>query len=387
MGSPLALEVGEECQALRARGPALRLFRQLVEGRLRGENVAKPAQGAGRVQHHAHRLPGAGDGVAEGVDSRLGVVGVRGQRGQHDTRGAEHDRDDARLDDADAERGRLLVAGSGDLGGFVDRREPVARNVERGQHVVAPAPVLDVEEQRARGVRGVEHPLARQPETDVVLRQHDTADPAVDVGLVAAQPEQLRGREARKRPVAGERDQPLEADALLDLGALGPGALVVPEDRGPQDAVVLVEADETVHLAGEADSGGSTPRRASALSLARSQSSGSCSDQPGCGVESGYVSSADETTSPSGVIAIALTPVVPTSRPTSAVTRRRAPRTRARTPAPRPYACCASRRAASSILAATESMNRQCRTLRFTAATASSVYGYRSNPSRSPFSP
>src|SRR5262249_32113621 len=60
----------------------------------------------------------------------------------------------------------------------------------------------------------------------------------------------------------------------------------------------------------------STPSSASARSLARSQSSGSCSDQPGRGVESGYSSSAEATTSPSGVTAIALTPVVPTSRPT-----------------------------------------------------------------------
>ena len=49
--------------------------------------------------------------------------------------------------------------------------------------------------------------------------------------------------------------RPLEADALLDLGALGRRALVVPEDRGAQHPVVLVERDEAVHLAGEADRG------------------------------------------------------------------------------------------------------------------------------------
>src|SRR5439155_3902316 len=57
----------------------------------------------------------------------------------------------------------------------------------------------------------------------------------------------------------GQRDQPLKADALLDLGTLGRGALVVPEDRRPQDAVVLVEADEAVHLSGEADGRGPVP--------------------------------------------------------------------------------------------------------------------------------
>src|SRR6478752_2671319 len=51
---------------------------------------------------------------------------------------------------------------------------------------------------------------------------------------------------------------------------------------------------------------------------ARHQSAGSCSAQPGSGVESGYGSSAVASNSPSGEIAIALTPVVPTSSPISA---------------------------------------------------------------------
>src|SRR4051794_37499817 len=51
------------------------------------------------------------------------------------------------------------------------------------------------------------------------------------------------------------------------------------------------------------------------------------------------------------------------------------------------FAACASRSAASSIFAATPSMKRHCSTERFTASTASSVYGYRSTPSRSPFEP
>ena len=40
---------------------------------------------------------------------------------------------------------------------------------------------------------------------------------------------------------------------LLDLGALGAGALVVPEDRRPQHPVGGVEQDEPVHLAGQPD--------------------------------------------------------------------------------------------------------------------------------------
>src|SRR5215207_10802940 len=61
----------------------------------------------------------------------------------------------------------------------------------------------------------------------------------------------------------------------------------------------------------------STLNPASACSLARHQSSGSCSAQPGRGVDSGYGTSQRAITSPSSATASALTAVVPTSSPTS----------------------------------------------------------------------
>ncbi len=80
-------------------------------------------------------------------------------------------------------------------------------------------------------------------------------DAREDVGFVSTQPEQLGRGESRKRPVAGEGDQPVEADELLDLGALGARALVVPEDGRAENAVIRVETDQTVHLSREADPG------------------------------------------------------------------------------------------------------------------------------------
>ena len=90
--------------------------------------------------------------------------------------------------------------------------------------------------------------------------------------------------------------------ALLDLGALGGRALVVPEDRRPQHLSVRVEQDEPVHLPGEPDRPVLQPAQRRAR-RARHQSSGSCSAQPGCGIESGYSSSARASTSPVSEIA------------------------------------------------------------------------------------
>ena len=136
----------------------------------------------------------------------------------------------------------------------------------------------------------------------------------------AAQPEQLRRREARERPIPRERDQALEADALLDLRALGRRALVVPEDRGrstsprssrhtrpciwPERPIVRRSHAE----AGERGLARAPPvlgillrparlRRREAVALLRRGEHLAV-----------------------GVIASALTPVVPTSSPTSVVT-------------------------------------------------------------------
>src|SRR5918995_2804931 len=204
---------------------------------------------------------------------------------------------------------------------------------------------------------------------------------------MSAQPQELGCREARERPVPRQLDQALEPDARLDLRALGRRALVVPEDRRSEDVASLVQADEPVHLAREPHSallGPEAPERRLArpppilgillrpAGLRRRQpvvllrgcddlsvgGDGECLDAGRADVE------ADQGRH---------------SAPRAAYTS-----SYARTASLR---CCASRSAASSIFAATESMKRHCRTLRFTASTASSVYGYRSNPRRSPFSP
>ena len=68
---------------------------------------------------------------------------------------------------------------------------------------VRPAPARHVEQQRAAGVRHVDGLLAAQAQPHVVLGQQHRRDPPVGLGLVAAQPQQLRRGEAGERPVAG----------------------------------------------------------------------------------------------------------------------------------------------------------------------------------------
>ena len=107
--------------------------------------------------------------------------------------------------------------------------------------------------------------LARKAQADIVLRQEHVRDPRVRGRLVAAQPQQLRRREAGERTVPGQLDQPCKPDPLFDLGALRFRPLVVPEDRRPKHAISIVENDETVHLTGEPDRGRLAPERGQRL--------------------------------------------------------------------------------------------------------------------------
>ena len=112
----------------------------------------------------------------------------------------------------------------------------------------------------------------------------------------------------------------VEADPLLDLVALRSGALVVPEDRRPHDPVLRVERHEAVHLPREADPDDRPPPELRERGLARAPPVlrvllGPAG--PRRRERVGALRARDHL--PSGVIAIALTPVVPTSRPAMSV--------------------------------------------------------------------
>ena len=94
--------------------------------------------------------------------------------------------------------------------------------------------------------------------------------------------------EARQSTVPRQPDELAEPEAILDLGALLPGPLVVPEDGRAEDAVGVVEGDEPVHLAGEPDARDAVASDLGERGLGRAPPvPGSCSAHPGSGVASG----------------------------------------------------------------------------------------------------
>ncbi len=93
---------------------------------------------------------------------------------------------------------------------------------------------------------------AREAVGDVVAREHELVDPGEQLRLVAGDPCQLRGGEvARRVERMGEAE--IAAESLQRLGADRHGPRIAPDDRFAERMPRSVEADQPVHLVGDAD--------------------------------------------------------------------------------------------------------------------------------------
>jgi hypothetical protein len=120
-----------------------------------------------------------------------------------------------------------------------------------GEERLAPAPTRNVEPQGARRIRHVGCFLAGHPQADVILGEQHGRDLREDLRLVAADPFELGGGEARHHDVATDGAE--VTGRVFQRGAFGERAPVVPQDRGAQGPVVRAEQGRAVHLPGEPD--------------------------------------------------------------------------------------------------------------------------------------
>ena len=82
------------------------------------------------------------------------------------------------------------------LVGFVDPRQLFLADAADIQHLSGPAAVLHVEDQHAGSIGHVRAMNAGQPVRNIVLREHDLADPGKILGLFVLHPQDLRRRKA-----------------------------------------------------------------------------------------------------------------------------------------------------------------------------------------------
>ena len=270
------------------------------------ERVAQPAQRARRRQHHAHRVPGAGHGVAERVHARL-RVGRETRRSAANTtpevpsttetgpgRSTPTPSAPAAWSPAPAATGTARPAVVARYRRALEQRRQPARGRAPARRAPrrSSARCGDVEQQRPGRVGDVGGVLAAQPQADVVLgqqrswrsgRRQSGSWRRSHSSFGAVKPGSAR------LPVSSiSRSRPTVSSISAHSAA---GALVVPEDRRAQHAVAPRRARPARASGRESPIPSGAPAAAAAAtstdSVACHQSSGSCSAQPGRGVESG----------------------------------------------------------------------------------------------------
>ena len=117
----------------------------------------------------------------------------------------------------------------------------------RLQNRCGPAALTDIEPERSGRVRHVLDHLAGQPIADIGFWQQHLGYSCEDFWLVARDPHQLGGGEARHRKIAGNPVQ--QRTVLRELDAFGMSAAVIPENGRTQGPIVRAEQRGTVHLA------------------------------------------------------------------------------------------------------------------------------------------
>ena len=302
-----------------------------------------PSQGAGCREDHGHLVPKARQGVAEGMHAAVGIGAIGGVGGEIDAGGSERDEARARGDGAYADGTGGLVTGAadhrhfshspsccecgsqraGDFRSFHESRHVGQVKLRRRQHLFRPSPPRHIEPKRAGGVRHLANELAGKAMPQPVLRQQHLARGGEQRRLVAANPDELRRREARHGAVAGDGE---DFGAFLHPLAFGIRAAVVPKNGGAQYLVTFPKEHSAVHLAERpmaSTLGRWTRSCAITCSSASHQCSGSCSliFGPGRATSSGALASATTSRAASSAaeretsVTTAFTEEVPRSMP------------------------------------------------------------------------
>ena len=121
------------------------------------------------------------------------------------------------------------------------------------QNFLRPAAIRDIQHQCAGGVGHVDGPLSGEAEANVVLGQHDGADPLPVLRFVLPYPQKFRQSEIGQRWIAGEPDESFRANSFGKIAALFFAAQVAPDERRPNDFVGDVQHDGAMHLSGKSD--------------------------------------------------------------------------------------------------------------------------------------
>ena len=271
VGRALAAQVGQKDRGL---GMACEVHSLHCGGQLGlglPGDACQPAKGAGGAEHDRHLVPAARQRVGEGMHGTLGGRREPVGHPEHHARGTQRHKALPCLARTHAHRTGGVVAaaaghghpgGQAPAGGHVGAQHArgiaalgQARHVGTGQAAggeqgVAPIAARHVQPQGAGCIGHVAHRVARELQAQPVLGQQHAADARKHFGLVLAQPQQLGCGKAGHGQVAG--DLARGGHSLLQLGAFGRRAAVIPEDGRAQHLALRAQHHGAVHVARQA---------------------------------------------------------------------------------------------------------------------------------------
>ena len=244
---------------------------------LTGEDlVAQPAQRQPGREDGGFLVPGIRQAVTEEVQAQVRVMARLAQWGKELPARADSAGDCARLHHALGQRlGRNVTgpqrhrrAGQQPAGGShlgqqaarrrarrLDLRQSIHGQIKLVQQLRGPAPHVRVEQQGGGSIGRLAGRRPGEAEAGVIFWQQQQARAARRFRLVLGKPGPGGQHETGRQRVAGPGGQPLAADAPGQRAHLLRGALVSPQDGGPQRLATCVQADQRVHLPGQPQPG------------------------------------------------------------------------------------------------------------------------------------
>jgi hypothetical protein len=221
-------------------------------------------------------MPSARDGVTEGVNSPLWIERRSVGSCEYYAGGADRCAHSARTNDSYPNRTGGLVARSRyhgrscsqasrfssarrnpatDFRGLPQRGKQLSVDSTPAQDFGRPLALGYVEEKRSRSICHISRTLASELEAHVIFRQHDVSNALPVSWFVFSHPKQLGEREIGERRIAGELDEMFRTEEIGKSFDLGLGALITPDESGPNYFIASIKQDCAMHLPRESDAG------------------------------------------------------------------------------------------------------------------------------------
>ena len=141
------------------------------------------------------------------------------------------------------------------LKALIQSRKLILPHAADLKHFGRPALMPHIQQQQTRGIGIIRAESTAHPECQVILGQHDAADPGKILRLMPADPEDFGGGKARERNIGRIFGELFSADHFVQIIRFFRRAVVVPQNGRTDHTVRFIQNDQAMHLPAKTDAG------------------------------------------------------------------------------------------------------------------------------------